>query len=291
MSRCLRLRVFLSCMSILVALLAWSSRTAAQDAQVQLGGGVSDMLIIGPIDPGRGTSPNGQCSDGGRLATTDYLTNADGSVSESNLLVAEGDEVTPDFGGQVDAVGVKDAVNQMINPDAFPDGILTVWRAFADQDGNIDYNLPENLGDPVDDYIIYSLIYLENTTAECVAALLEVGSDDAVKVRFNGALVHVNNVCRGNPGLGSGDRVPVIFRPGVNVVLIAVVERGGGTQVRLVLRNLDDTPLDDGTIAASLEPPMNYLSGGGGWKKLGQPVLESYLASEWKSSAPQQMHT
>ena len=56
------------------------------------------------------------------------------------------------------------------------------------------------IGDPVDDYIVYSLVYLENTTGDCLQATLEVGSDDAVKMLLNGALVHINNSCRGMPG-------------------------------------------------------------------------------------------
>ncbi len=115
------------------------SQAAAQEAFIHPSGGVSDMLIIGPIDPGRCTNSNGRCSDGGRLEIVDYLSNADGTVDETNILVAEGDDVEPDFGGVVDALGVKIAVNRAIN-DRGDLGVLTVWRAEASLDGYIDYN-------------------------------------------------------------------------------------------------------------------------------------------------------
>ncbi len=150
--------------AVCLSFLIWGFQAQAQDAIIQDSGGVSAMLIIGPIDPGRNTSPNGVCSDGGRFGDTDYLTNADGSVSETNILVEEGVEVTPDFGGMADARGVKRAQNRNINPGA-ADEILTVWLAQADFDGRINYNDFDKIGDPVDDYIVYSLIYLENTTA------------------------------------------------------------------------------------------------------------------------------
>ncbi len=255
-------RILACCVGVFLAMLLGLPRVAAQDPFINASGGVSDMLIIGPVDPGRNTSPDGRCSDGGRLETVDYLSDADGTVDETNILVAEGDDVTPDFGNTVDAVGVKLSVNPDRNPDAF-DGVLTVWRADADLDGYINYNDADNLGDPVDDYIIYSLAYLDNTTDECLPAVLEVASDDAVKVRFNGALVHVNNICRGIPAAGNGDRVPVVFWPGVNVVLIAVVERGGGTGVRLILRDENDFPLTDGSVQLTLDPPASYIPGSG----------------------------
>ncbi len=245
------------------ALVATSSfELGAQDAFINDTGGISAQLVIGPIDPGRNTSPNGICSDGGRFGSTDYLTNADGSVSERNLLVGEGDEVRPDFGRMAGAARVKPSPNPGINPDA-AEGVLTVWATEADFDGYIDYNQGDKIGDPVDDYIVYSIIYLENTTGECLSVVLEVGSDDAVKTLVNGALVHVNNVCRGIPGIGAGDRVPVTLVPGSNVVLTAVTERGGGTGVRLVLRDTDDLPLVDGSVEASLIPPEAYPEGGG----------------------------
>ena len=150
------------------------------------------MLQIGPIDLGAQAGP--ACDDSGRLGTTDYLS--DGETTESSILLEEGDEVLPDFGGKAGGAGVGFAVNANLNPGAL-DGVLSVWAAETDADGYIDYNLPGNIGDPVDDYVVYSLTYLENTTGDCLDTILEVGSDDAVKVILNGSMIHLNSVCRG----------------------------------------------------------------------------------------------
>ncbi|MBN1442823.1 MAG: hypothetical protein JXA90_08940, partial [Planctomycetes bacterium] len=227
---------------------------------LQSTGAVSEMLIIGPIDlidpgnPGVTTGPN--CDDNGKLQATDYMDDGAG-VTEATLLVEAGDQIAPEFGGAAGGFGVKLAVNPWINP-AGTDGILTVWRAGADVDGLIRFNDADNVGDPVDDYIIYGLIYLENTTEECVDAVLEVGSDDAVKMRVNGVLVHVNAVCRSITAAGEGDMVSVSFVPGVNVILVGVVERGGDTDLRLIVRDPDLTPLNDGRVKLSCSPPASY---------------------------------
>jgi len=218
-------------------------------------GAVLRQLIIGPVDLGANAGP--ACDDTGRLATTDYFT--DGGIGESNVLVREGDTIFPDFGGQAGGIGVKAAANPAINPDAAIGG-LTVWTASADTNGLIDFNLAQNIGNPVDDYIVYSLTYVENLGAGCRSIVAEVGSDDAVKVIFNGEVVHTNSICRGVPAAGLGDRVPISLLPGKNALLVGVVERAGGTGVRVVLRNPDDTPVTDGGVLATLEPPALFPS-------------------------------
>ena len=70
-------------------------------------------------------------------------------------------------------------------------------------------------------------------------------------------MIHLNAVCRGVPGYGAGDMVPATLVPGGNVVLIAVVERGGGTGVRLVVRDTAGQPLVDGSVLASCSPPAD----------------------------------
>ncbi len=225
------------------------------EGALSLTGGVPAFLIIGPIDLGGNAGNN--CDDNGNLATTDYIDEGiPNGVSETNTLLEEGDEVGPDFGGAAGGIGVKQAVNPAINPD-WIDGILQVWVAQADANGYVNFNLPENIGDPVDDYVVYSLVYVENRTDECRNVILHVGSDDAVKVRLNGQIIHVNPVCRGIGGLGGGDLVPASLQPGVNVMLIAVVERGGGSGVRLRVLDPEGNPITDGSIVTSLTPPAS----------------------------------
>ena len=227
-------------------------------------GALTAMLQLGPISLGQGASDNGgQCNDtdldGNDFSVKDYLSGDSGN--ETNILVAVDDLVTPDFDiadPTTGGVGVAPAINPDLNPGFGFD--LTVWRANAgDPEGLIDYNLAENIGD-IDDYIIFSIVYLENTTAACLPVILEVGSDDAVKMRVNGALVHANSVCRGTNAYGAGDMVPVTLSPGPNIVLIGVVERAGGTGVRLVVRDTEGNPLTDGSVDATCEPPASYPS-------------------------------
>ncbi|MCZ6795379.1 MAG: hypothetical protein O7J95_17375 [Planctomycetota bacterium] len=217
-------------------------------------GAVSEMLIIGPIDPGRNTqSVDGTCDDAGRLESADYLASADGRVSEENLAVRFGDELQPDFGGAADAIGVGLAPNLEINPRAL-EGILTVWIADANDNGRINFNDADNVG-ALDDFIIYSLVYLDNTTGGDLPVTLRVGSDDAVKVRLNGDLVHLNEECRGLPNIARSDRVLVTLRAGLNTLLIAVVDRGGNSDVRLLVYDeFDLAPLVAGTVVACLDP-------------------------------------
>ncbi len=223
-------------------------------------GGVRDMLILGPIAAGRNTSPTGQCDDAGPDGTTfdtvDYLATADGT-DETNLDVAIRDEIAPDFGGAAAGAGVAPAPNLTINPRR-DEGILTVWSADADDRGRILFNDADNIGNPLDDYIVYSLVYLDNRSGAALPVVLEVGSDDAAKVLVNGELVAVAARCHGVQAYGAGIRVPLdgvanpALVPGANTVLIGVVERGGGTGVRLVIRDELDAPLVDGSVVSCL---------------------------------------
>jgi hypothetical protein len=218
------------------------------------------MLIIGPIDAGRDTNASGLCDDqgpDGNLETLDYLDDGEGT-DEVSLEVVFGDEIAPDFGGAAAGVGVAFAGNPDINPDA-AGGVLTVWLAEADANGFIRFDDAANVG-ALDNYIVYSLAYLENTTGDPLGVTLEVGSDDSIKVLVNGEQVWLSAVCRGIPAYGSGDRVPVTLDPGINTVLIAVVESGGDTAVRLVVRDALDAPLVDGSVLACLGPETATVS-------------------------------
>ena len=52
-----------------------------------------------------------------------------------------------------------------------------------------------------------------------------VGSDDAVKVWLNGAVVHINNVDRGTTGVQ--DQFRVNLKAGNNLLLVKVCENSG----------------------------------------------------------------
>ena len=222
-------------------------------------GGVREMLVIGPVDLGADAGP--ACDDNGNLAATDYLT--DGSVTERTVLAKEGDAIAPAFGAAAGGIGVQtvNVGNTALNPGAAA-GILTVWKAAANADGTIDFNAAENLAPIADivDFVVYAIVYLENTTAACKNVVLVVGSDDAQKTLVNGRLAHVSAACRSIGPDGTGDLIPATLFPGKNIVAIAVVERAGDTKVRLIVRNPDGTAVADGSVRYGLAPPAAYPS-------------------------------
>ncbi len=225
-------------------------------------GGIRVFLMIGPIDLGA----NHGCFDEGQLDVRDYMTNG-AAISESTVLAKLGDEIVPDFGGAASGVGVQTVPNPAINPKGAA-GVLTVWRGItANDQGQIDYqdanNFQNAAGGDTDDFVQYCLVYLENTTGNCKDITLEVGSDDGHVLLVNGKIVgdirpFEPDTCRGVPGYGNGDMLAAALAPGKNVVLLKTCERGGGAGARLVVRNPDGTPLNDGSVVPSLTPPGDY---------------------------------
>lgn len=90
--------------------------------------------------------------------------------------------------------------------------------------------------------------------AECVAflrthidaaaagpAVLELGSNDGIKVWLNGALIHANNA--GRPLTPGEDKVPVQLNAGANALVLAVFQMGGDWGACARLRAADGAPL------------------------------------------------
>ncbi len=76
----------------------------------------------------------------------------------------------------------------------------------------------------VDNHVAYGSIRLHAESEQQTTML--VGSDDSVKVWFNGTLVHTNAVHR--DASDYQDNVVVTLKQGINVLLVAVYETGGG---------------------------------------------------------------
>ena len=76
----------------------------------------------------------------------------------------------------------------------------------------------------VDYHVAYGSIQLYASEQQQTTML--VGSDDSVKVWLNGTLVHKNAVLRGSSDYQ--DRFAVTLKEGINVLLVAVYESGGG---------------------------------------------------------------
>ncbi|MDE0481797.1 MAG: leucine-rich repeat domain-containing protein [Candidatus Poribacteria bacterium] len=76
----------------------------------------------------------------------------------------------------------------------------------------------------VDNHVAYGSIQLDSPKQQETTML--VGSDDSVKVWLNGTVVHTNAVHRGSDGYQ--DVFAVTLKQGINVLLVAVYEGGGG---------------------------------------------------------------
>ena len=76
----------------------------------------------------------------------------------------------------------------------------------------------------IDNHVAYGSLTLDSPKDQRTTML--VGSDDAVKVWLNGALVHNNPIDRGANDYQ--DQFPVTLKKGKNILLVAVYERGGG---------------------------------------------------------------
>lgn len=81
--------------------------------------------------------------------------------------------------------------------------------------------------------------------------VLELGSDDGVKVWVDGKLVHANNASR--PCSPGDDKATLTLKQGENVLLLKITQSGGGWAAVARLRDADGKPLSTVIIGASNE--------------------------------------
>ena len=74
-------------------------------------------------------------------------------------------------------------------------------------------------------------------------ALLLLGSDDGVKVWLNDNIVHKNNVSRGV--FPDSDEVKITLQKGWNMIVMKVVQGGGGWGACARIINPDGSPIKD----------------------------------------------
>ena len=82
-------------------------------------------------------------------------------------------------------------------------------------------------------------------------ALLEMGSDDGNKVWLNGKAVHANNAIR--PCTPGSDKARIKLKQGANDLLLKVTQGAGEWAACCRLRAANGQPMDDVTVAPSLE--------------------------------------
>jgi len=108
-------------------------------------------------------------------------------------------------------------------------------------------------------------------------AILEIGSDDGVKVWLEGTLVHANNVARGvTPG---EDKVSIELKEGWNALLLKITQGGGDWAACARLVPAPGETLEGVTVAAE-EAPQEEPSRG---QTLGEN--QGYLMS-WQVAGP-----
>ena len=151
------------------------------------------------------------------IAPTETNQGGANSTDVDSLAEASGGEVTEDMVA-ANGASAGDAV-----------GVLE-WTVgeISETGGNNVNDLVNDLGlgeGDVNDHSVYGLIILDAPEAqEGVPA--KVGSDDSVKVWFNGEVVHNNPVNRGAGDFQDNFKVNLVA--GKNVLLVKVSERGGG---------------------------------------------------------------
>ena len=77
-------------------------------------------------------------------------------------------------------------------------------------------------------------------------AVLELGSDDGIKVWLNGQMVHANNATR--PCRPGQDKVKIALNQGVNSLLMKITQSGGQWSACCRLLDADGRPLDGVTV-------------------------------------------
>ncbi len=125
-----------------------------------------------------------------------------------------------------------------------------VWKRLRRGAGAWGVDLAQALG-PADNVTAY----VRSTIASPgeLEARLELGSDDAIKVWLNGALVHANFTSRGLEV--ASDRVLVKLREGANELLLKIVNQGGPWGFACRLRAGDGSLLRDLKVEPALRAP------------------------------------
>ena len=151
------------------------------------------------------------------IAATEANQGGANSTDVDSLAEASGGEVTEDM---VAANGASEG-------DAVGDLEWTIGE-ISETGGNNVNDLVNELGlgeGDVNDHSVYGLIILDAPEAQD-GVPAKVGSDDSVKVWFNGEVVHNNPVNRGAGDFQDDFTVNLIA--GKNILLVKVSERGGG---------------------------------------------------------------
>ncbi len=85
-------------------------------------------------------------------------------------------------------------------------------------------------------------------------AMLLMGSDDGLKVWFNGEVVHSNNVDRGDQA--DQDKAAIRLKPGTNELILKVTQGSGGWSARARIVGADGAPVPGLRVQPQSAPPL-----------------------------------
>jgi hypothetical protein len=91
---------------------------------------------------------------------------------------------------------------------------------------------------------------------EATDAILLMGSDDGIKVWLNGAIVHNNNIDRGQ--VVDQDMAPIKLKKGENELLLKITQGGGGWSACARIVGPDSRPIEELRVKSqtgSADPP------------------------------------
>ena len=154
------------------------------------------LWVIAPTESGQG---------GANSNDIDSLSEASGGAVTEDMVAMNGASEGESVGdltwtvGEISATGGNN-VNDLVNELGLGEG-------------------------DVNDHSVYGLVILEATEDQADVPM-KVGSDDSIKVWFNGEVVHNNPVNRGAGDFQDDFNVNLVA--GANVLLVKVSERGGG---------------------------------------------------------------
>ena len=168
---------------------------------------------------------------------TDYLREEDDRFDEGYVLTWQVS------GPYVSEGKIWSDIFDEVYPPEKADAENVVWKTVpANPEDDIHANIVVNLGNSMggDNRVAYLRTNIWSDKQRKV--LLELGSDDGIKVWFNDDLIHVNKIARGvKPG---DDLVEVTLRKGVNTFMLKVAQDKNGWGACMRIRELDGGKLE-----------------------------------------------
>ncbi|MCZ6795375.1 MAG: hypothetical protein O7J95_17355, partial [Planctomycetota bacterium] len=206
------------------------------DGVVEVCDGLFDQyLVLGPYANPGGAAP------GEANLRLDRLD--DGTTNEGNIIPAAGLALGPPVTGSFFGAGAPDV--ELVEGN----GRLDLNSHFFSQ------------GEPNNNVMAYSWVYVNNVTSNPLPAVLALASDDSINVELNRSEVANINVARGSGRPGTiQNRVVVVLDAGWNLLQFKVFDGGGGWNMRARLEDADrcvPTPLlsGDGQIEVATALP------------------------------------